>query len=53
MAFNEPETNLNTDMLDKVNPFTNKAVPGQSLTRNPDESPPWENNAAPEIAVNN
>ena len=42
MAFNEPETNLNTDMLDKVNPFTNKAVPGQSLTRNPDESPPWE-----------
>ena len=42
MAFNEPETNLNTDMLDIVNPFTNKAVPGQSLTRNPDETPPWE-----------
>ena len=38
---NNPDT-LDEAQLNEINPFTMRATPGQSLTRSPDETPPWE-----------
>ena len=33
---------LNEAQMNETNPFTMRATPGQSLTRSPDETAPWE-----------
>jgi hypothetical protein len=42
MAILNDSDALNEAQMNEMNPFTMRAVPGQSLTGNPDETPPWE-----------
>lgn len=38
---NDPNA-VNDNAMEEMNPFTMRATPGQSLTRSPNETPPWE-----------